>query len=262
MKRAITAGLLAALLSMSAGADDDWYFLLAPYVWFAGAKGELTPAPGISARDVDVSAIEALQDTEASFTLMFQAQKQRHGVLFDVFYSDVLQESSTDAEFAVRYKAALKNTMVTTGYSYELHNSPQSIINIVGGLRYWQVDTRLTLDLDSPQPQNNHNSESWVDPVVGVDTKIRLADSPVYLSGFFGVGGATGGADSFYDVSGHIGIPLTDSLIASLGYRLFDVEYDRNAFVYDIRQEGWVLGLVWILGDPRLGDPRFTAAHR
>lgn len=255
MKRAITLGALAAVLSMSALADDEWHFLLAPYVWFAGAKGELTPAPGISAREVDVSAIEALQDTEASFMLLFQAQKQQHGVLFDVFYSDVLHESQSDVESGLRYDASLKNTMVTTGYTYEAYSASQAIINVVGGMRYWQVDTRLTLGLDSPQREISHNSESWVDPVVGVDAKFRLGDSPAYLSGFLGAGGASGGSDSFYDVSGHIGYPITDSIVASVGYRLFDVDYHRNSFVYDVRQEGWVLGLVWVVGAPRIGAP-------
>jgi hypothetical protein len=256
MKRAITLGAVAAVLSTSVLADDEWHYLLAPYVWFAGAEGELTPAPGIAARDVDVSAIEALRDTEASFMLLFQAQKQQHGVLFDVFYSDVLHESQTDAESGVRYNAALKNTMVTTGYSYEVYGASRAIINVVGGMRYWQVDTRLTLGPDSPQRESSRDAQSWLDPLVGVDAKFRLGESPAYLSGFLGAGGASGGSDRFYDVSGHVGYPITDSIVASVGYRLFDVDYRRNAFVYDVRQEGWVLGLVWIVGAPRMGTPK------
>ena len=42
--------------------------------------------------------------------LLFEAKKQRQGVLFDVFYSDVLQYSDTDAEYGLPYKAALIGT--------------------------------------------------------------------------------------------------------------------------------------------------------
>lgn len=253
MKLAITLGLFASVLSISAGAtDDEWHFLVAPYVWFAGAEGELTPAPGVSQVDVDVSAIDALRDTEASFMLLLEAQKQQQGVLFDVFYSDVLQQSQTNADYGAPYKASLKNTIVTAAYTHELYNSSQAMINVVGGLRYWKVDTQLTLGLASPERESIHNSESWVDPMVGVDIKFRPGDSPVYLSGFLGIGGASGASDSFYDLSGHIGYALTDSIIASVGYRLFDVEYDHDLFVYDVKQKGWVVGLVWVLGTPRL----------
>ncbi|MEZ5069370.1 MAG: hypothetical protein R2847_13255 [Bacteroidia bacterium] len=253
MKHAIILGLVASAASMVAGAaDDEWRFLVAPYVWFAGAEGKLTPAPGISPVDIDASAIDALRDTEASFMLLLQAQKEQHGVLVDVFYSDVLQQSETNSEYGAPYTASLENTMVTTGYTYEWYSSSQAIVNVVGGLRYWRVSTQLTLGQASQQQETLHNSESWVDPVVGLDAKFRPGASPVYLSGFFGVGGASGASDGFYDVSAHIGYALTDSIVASVGYRLFDVDYDHNSFVYDVRQEGWVIGLVWVLGTPRL----------
>ena len=252
---AIIVAVFTSTLPMHSTAADDWQFLLAPYIWFAGAEGQLTPAPGISARDVDVSAIDALRDTEASFMLLFEAKKQQHGVLFDVFYSDVLHDSDTDAEYGVPYNASLKNTMVTAGYTYELYSSPHATISAVGGLRYWNVETHLTLSSGSPEQVSIHNSEAWTDPIVGADTKFRLGDSPVFFSGLFGVGGASGGSDSFYDVSGHIGYRVSDSVVASVGYRLFEVDYKHKDFVYDIKQQGWVIGLVWVLGTPRLVAP-------
>jgi hypothetical protein len=255
MKLAFACGVLASAVPITAAAADDWQFLLAPYVWFAGAEGHLTPAPGVSAREIDVSAIDAMSHTEASFMLLFEAKKQRQGVLFDVFYSDVLQDSDTDAEYGLPYKAALKNSMVTASYTYEVYSSKNAIINIVGGLRYWQVETHLTLSSGSPEQVSIHNSESWIDPVLGVDTKFRLGDSPFYLSGLFGAGGASGGSDGFYDLSGHIGYQIFDTVLASAGYRVFDVDYQQDAFVYDVKQQGWVIGLVWVLGTPRLASP-------
>jgi hypothetical protein len=255
MTLVIILGVLAAMLPMSVRAADDWQFLLAPYVWFAGAEGHLTPAPGFSATGIDVGAIEALQDTEASFMLLFEAKKKQHGLLFDVFYSDVLQESDADSEYGLPYRASLKNTMITTGYTYELYSTAQAMINLVGGLRYWKVDTQLALGTGSAQQTSLHDSESWVDPLVGVDTKFRLDDSPVYLSGFIGAGGASGGSDSFYDMSAHIAYQVTNNMFASAGYRLFDVNYEQDSFVYDVKQQGWVLGLVWVLGTPKLSRP-------
>jgi len=245
---AIILGVFASVLSTSLRAADDWHFLLAPYVWFAGVEGDITTLPGAPASHIDVSATDALKDTEASFMLMFEAKKGRHGMLFDVFYSDVLNESETNTEYELRLNASMQNTMVTAGYIYELHKSQHTEINAFAGLRYWEVDTQLHFRYGSgtPQRMSFHNSESWLDPMAGAEAKIRLGDSPVYLSGFLGAGGASGGSDSFYDVSAHVGYKFTDSIVTSVGYRIFDVDYQDDGFVYDVKQAGWSLGLVWV----------------
>lgn len=257
MNHAITLICLVFLMSTNVQAADDWHFLLAPYVWFAGAEGDLTAVPGQPATGIDVSAIDALEGTEASFMLMFEAKKRRHGFLFDVFYSDVLQENQTTAEGSLNWKASLQETLVTAGYTYELYKTPHAVINVIGGLRYWEVDNSLEFKFSSGSAQdvNVHNSEHWVDPLAGVDAKVRLGDSAAYLACFLGAGGASGGSDSFYDLTATVGYQLTDTIIASVGYRLFDVDYENDSFVYDVKQEGWLLGLVWVFGTNKLARP-------
>jgi hypothetical protein len=31
----------------------------------------------------------------------------------------------------------------------------------------------------------------------------------------------------------------------TLGYRMFDVDYEDDGYVYDVRQQGWQVGLTW-----------------
>lgn len=259
MNLKISLGVLVFVLSVSVHAADDWHFLLSPYLWFAGAKGDLSTIPDAPATGIDVSPIDALNGTEASFMLMFEAKKGRHGVLLDVFYSDVEQEKNSTAEASLNWKAAVKDTFVTAGYTYEIYATSQTVINVIGGLRYWEVDTRLAFGngLGSFEGASIHNSDSWADPLAGVDAKVRLGDSPVYLACFLGGGGASGGSDNFYDLSANVGFQLTDTVITSIGYRLLDVEYEHDSFVYDVKQEGWVLGLVWVFGTNRLARPDY-----
>jgi hypothetical protein len=49
-----------------------------------------------------------------------------------------------------------------------------------------------------------------------------------------------------------VGYAVTNSVVAAIGYRLFNVDYEHNAFVYDVKQQGWMLGLVWVFGTNRL----------
>lgn len=244
-------------MAESVQASDDWSFLVAPYIWFAGIKGDLSTVPGAAATRIDVSPSDALSGTEASFMLMFEAKKRRHGVLLDVFYSDVLQENQSVSSSNLNWKASVKDTLVTAGYTYEIYSTPHTVIDVIGGLRYWEVDTKLSLmtGLDPLEDLTIRNSASWVDPLAGVKAKVRLGDSRFYLACFLGGGGASGGSDSFYDLTANVGYPLTETIVTSIGYRLFDVDYENDAFVYDVKQEGWVLGIVWIFGTNKLARP-------
>jgi hypothetical protein len=112
----------------------------------------------------------------------------------------------------------------------------------------------LTLNKGAPEANSIHNSKAWTDPIAGLDAKFRFGHSAFYASGLAGVGGGGSGSDRFYDLSGHLGYQFSDSVVLSIGYRLFDVDYDKNRFVYDIRQQGWVLGMMWVLGESDLSS--------
>lgn len=236
-------------------AADDWSTLISPYIWFAGMEGDLSVVPGVSAARIDVSPTDALNGTEASFMLMFEARKRRHGVLLDIFYSDVLQENSSTGSGGPEWKASVKDTLVTVGYTYEAYSADNQVVDVIAGFRYWEVDTRFSTRAGHGAPGSTtvHNSKSWLDPAVGVKAKYRLGQSRFYIACFMG-GGAGGGSDSFYDLTANIGYQISDSIVTSIGYRVFDVDYVKDSFVYDVKQEGWLMGLVWILGGNRL-DP-------
>jgi hypothetical protein len=242
--------IASALLSSCAHADDDWSLLLAPYVWFAGAKGDLSVVPDAPATAIDVSASDALNGTEASFMLMLEAKRRRHGIFLDLFYSDVLQENEPLSASSLNWEASVEETLVTAGYTYEMYRSSQVVVDAIGGVRYWEVENTLEFvgGLGALEGFSVRDSESWMDPLVGVKVKVRLPESRVYLAGFLGGGGASAGSDSFYDVSANVGYQFTDSIFASIGYRLFDVDYQSSSFTYKVKQQGWLVGLVWFFG--------------
>jgi hypothetical protein len=150
----------------------------------------------------------------------------------------------------------MKNTMLSSGYTYEVYRSPHTVIDVIGGLRYWEFDTQLTVrsGSGSSKVENIHNSKAWIDPMTGVDAKFRLGNSPVYLAGFLAAGGASGGSEYFYDLSANLGYQIREGVFASVGYRMFDVDYEDDSVTFDVKQEGWVLGLVWVFGTNKLGN--------
>ena len=249
MKKIWTLHALLLCIPICAQAADDWHFRLSPYLWFAGVKGDVSTIPGQPSAPIDVSASDALDDTEESFMLMFEAKKQRHGFFADIFYSDVRQQEELIPAIGLKLKATSKNTMVSGAYQYELYNTQQATVDMFGGLRYWDVDTKLAFGggLGVLEGLSVQNAESWVDPLVGIKARTRLGASRFFVSAFLGGGGgASGGSDNFYDMSVNVGYQWSDAISTSLGYRVFDVDYDHNDFVYDVKQEGWGLGLSWV----------------
>lgn len=249
MRKILTFSLVLFALPAFARNADDWRFRLTPYLWFAGVKGDLSSIPGLPTARIDVSASDALDDAEESFMLIFEAKRRRHGFFADIFYSDVRQKEELVPEIGLRLKATSKNTMFSAAYQYELYNAQEATVDVFGGLRYWDVDTKLVFrgGLGVLEGVSVQNAESWVDPLVGVKARMRLGASRFFLVGFLGGGGGLGsGSDHFYDTSVNVGYQWTDAISTSLGYRIFDVDYDHNSFVYDVKQEGWGLGLSWV----------------
>ena len=52
-------------------------------------------------------------------------------------------------------------------------------------------------------------------------------------------------AEQVYEINANVGYQWTKSIGTTIGYRMFDVDYEKGGFLYDVRQQGWQLGLSW-----------------
>lgn len=217
---------------------DEWNFRLSPYAWFAGFKGDVAGIPGFDPTRVDISPSDALEDSEVALMAMFEAKKNGQGLFVDFMYSDIKSDEAIAGSITLTSRT--KTTIVTGAYLHELYNNEQSVIDAFAGIRYWDIDTHLSLI----GPGIGH-TESWVDPLIGIKGRTSLGDSKYYMSAGAGIGGFGMNSDLFYDVNVNLGYQWSDSIGTTIGYRLYDLDYENDGFVYDVRQEGWVLGLTW-----------------
>jgi hypothetical protein len=238
--------LAPVLMPATASAGDEWQFRITPYLWFAGVKGEASTIPGAPVAPIDVSSSQALEDTEASFMGVFEVKKGKHGGFLDVLYSDVQSDTALiPAPIGLTLRTTSKSTLVTAAYAYELYNRDQGSVDVFGGARYWEVDTQLDFGggLGLLAGRTIRNKEDWVDPLIGIKASSALGGSKFFVSGILGVGGFGVGSDNFYDASADIGYQWNKTIGTTLGYRVFDVKYEDGTFFYDVRQEGWLLGV-------------------
>ena len=81
----------------------------------------------------------------------------------------------------------------------------------------------------------------WVDGLVGVRANYSLTPE-VYLTGWGMVG--AGGANVDWDVAAALGYRINERFSAVAGYRALGVNYRNDGFVFDVVQQGPIMGLI------------------
>jgi hypothetical protein len=231
-------------------ADEEWRFRLSPYIWFAGLKGDVATTPPLPAAPIDISSSDALSDSEASLMIILDAKKQRHGIYADLLYTDIdSDEELIPPPIDLNMTARSKTTIFTLAYQYEFYNQEQVVVDLLAGARYWNIDTELRFrgGLGILAGEKLSEEESWIDPLLGFKARAPLGDSQFYVTGGAGVGGfgVGSGSDLFYDISANVGYQWNKEIGTALGYRIFDVDYEDGDYIYDVKQEGWQVGLTW-----------------
>jgi len=240
----VALALFAPALA-SAAEDEAWKFRLSPYIWFAGIEGDVSPFKNLPSTPIDISASDALDDTDASFMVILDAKKGRHGILADVFYSDV--QSTEKLAPGLNLKSGTKTTMISVAYEYELFRNERGSIDGLAGARWWDIEADLTIKAPDTSLDRikADNSESWVDPLLGLKGFTFLGESQFYLFGSAVYGGFDINAKSLYELSANLGYQWTEAIGTAIGFRRYDLDYDQNDFEYDVRQDGWRVGLTW-----------------
>ena len=229
-------------------ADDSWHYRLTPYAWFAGLKGTVATIPGAPPAPIDISSSEALSDSETSLMLIFDAKRGQHGFFTDFLYSDSRSdEELIPSPINLTLTSRTKTTQFTLAYQYEIFNQEGAVVDLMAGARYWSIDTELTFGngLGLLAGKTISNDESWLDPALGIKGRMPLGDTRFYLEGGAGVGGFGIGSDLFYEVNTSVGYQWNNAIGTALGYRMFDVDYEDDGYLYDVKQQGWQLGLSW-----------------
>ena len=235
--------LAMILVAPTAASAADWEFKLAPYMWFAGLEGDVATIPGVPSAPIDVSPSQAIEDTEAALMLVFEARRGRHGLFADVIYTDVRSEEEVFPNLGISLRSISKSTVLTGAYQYRMVDNSAGNLDLMAGLRYWEVDSFLAFT--GPLETRGRNTEDWVDPFIGLKGYYRFGASKFYASYGAAVGGFDAGSKLFYDLNLNLGYQWTNAIGTVVGYRLFDVDYDESGFLWDVQQAGFGIGLAW-----------------
>jgi len=231
---------------------NEWKFTMAPYLWGAGLSGDI----GLFGQDptnIDIPFSDILKDLDFAGMLVSELNNGTWGVLADVIYVKTTSDTNTFGQIG-NTPAALRVGVETSTFTgtlmgeYRVLSQPNGILDLMAGVRVWNVNNDITARLAAGgQPVgalSGSDGDTWVDPMVGIKGRIDL--TPKWnLSGWGMIGGFGAGSDLTWDVLGAVGYNWTDHFSTRIGYRAIGVDYENDGFVYDTIQHGPIVGILY-----------------
>ena len=216
--------------------EQGWTFSVAPYFWAAGLSGSVSQF-GLPTIDVNANFGDILNNLDFAAMAIGEAR-----IFGDIMYVKLSTGSGTPrGVLATSVDLTSQTFSGLIGAGYSVIQTDQGRLDLVGAMRVWSAKTDISFNGGILDGVSASESATWVDGLVGVRANYSLT-SEYYLTGWGMVG--AGGANVDWDVAAALGYRFNDRVSAVAGYRALGVNYRNDGFVFDVVQQGPILGLV------------------
>ena len=237
-----TAGPGATQTAAQTPDTERWRFSLTPYFWAAGIDGKVATLPGAPTAEVDASFTDIIDQTNGAVMLAAVARRGRFGVLADLTYLDLSDDSGTSGPLFDEVEFESQTLFATIAGFYQVLETERLNLQAVAGTRLWYVDTELHLRGELAANQTFSEDKVWADPIVGVRWQGHLGRK-FYLEGAADVGGFGVASDITWELLGTLAYRFSDSFTMRAGYRHLKVDYEDDGFVWDVELSGPIVGV-------------------
>ena len=237
MKSILKNVALSSLLSTSAvmaqadsgASEEKWDFALAPlYLWSTGMSGSSTM--GDKTSPINIEFKDALDNMDSAFTIHFEANKGKWGILADYMHIGLAPEAEMDGQSVA---------IDVTNNIYEvagIHRpGEQEDLELLFGGRW--LDFKQGVDMG--EGKNTLVDDSWFDAYLGARYIWNVSKNGKFM--FRGDVGA-GESNLVWNSSILFDYRVHDNISLLTGYRWLDYDYDKGEgddyFSYDVRYEG------------------------
>ena len=234
MRRKLKIWIVAVVLLGTVAAqaqDGQWSWKVTPYMWLAGMKGDVGVGPVSSS--LDWSSSDVLNDLSFAAMVSLDANNGTWGVLGDVFYVNL--DDGVDTILG-RIDTGIEQWIVTAVPYYRVLSKEGLTLDLGVGGRY--MDTAV--DLATPIASRSE-SKNWLDPIVLARLRIPITEK--FSLNFTGdIGGFEVDSNFTWQLLAAAGYSVTKQVDLLLGYRHFEVDYEKGDFSYDMATSGFALG--------------------
>nr|WP_299503172.1 hypothetical protein [uncultured Rhizobium sp.] len=221
--------------------ESGWTFSVAPYFWVAGLSGDVGSF-GLPVAHVDASFSDILDHLDFGVMAIGEARYGPYSLFGDVMYTKISGQAGTPrGVLATDVEVSSETFAGLLGAGYSIFEDSSARLDIVGGMRVWSVDNELSFSGGLLDGVSRSDDATWVDGLIGFRGTYSLTPE-IYLTGWGLVG--AGGADLDWDVAGAVGFRFNDAVSAVVGYRALGVDYSNDGFVFDVVQQGPIVGVV------------------
>jgi len=208
------------------------------YGWGSRLEGDvsLAPLPPVS---VSRSFSDTLSSLDFGAMAAYETRGDRWGLLLDLQTVSLSDRASVPVLGATgRIQTDLDGALVAA--SYRLHESNQTYLDLIAGLRYWSIDTDTRIQLppgaELPFPTSARDSRSITTAQLGLKGSWSF-ENAWFLTGWV-MAGAGGNTSLSSDMMVAAGYAFTTRTSLLLGYRRIDIDYDSNRLDMDLRFQG------------------------
>lgn len=224
--------------------EPGWSIAFAPYGWAAGIDGNVASF-GLPAASIDASFSDILDHLDFGAMVVGEVRYDQYGLFTDFAYVRISGSTGTPrGVIASNISLDAETVMFTAAPQVRVLQNERASVDLMAGLRVWSVDTRLSLSGGLLDGRSASDGDTWVDPLIGAKGRFNLTQN-LFVSGWGMVGGFGAASDVMWDVWGGLGYEFTDRVSAVAGYRATGVDYSNDGFLYDVVQQGPVLGAVF-----------------
>lgn len=237
------AAAICMLVFPAAAHAEKWEKAVTLYGWVPGLDASI--ATNYGDLEASPSGGDILKSLDMVFMGTFEAGKGRWRFIKDILYVELSDDRNTP--FGVLFangEIGIKMTAATGYVAYSFFESDRASYELAGGVRYFDLDSRVTLNAGTLPTETARLSDDWFVPVIGIRGNWMLSDK-WSATGFLDYGQSFSGSSETWQVLGTLNYNFNESWSARFGYRFMDVDKDVRGRDVDIGLSGPIVGVTY-----------------
>lgn len=225
--RSVSLALLAVVFTVLAApqakAEKKWDYSIKPYGWYVWFDGS-TGAEGNPPVESDADLWEML---DGFFLIQGEARREKISLLGEFNWISMSDDFGISRDRIDRSSEwELEGYMLALGAGYALYEEAATRFEVIGGVRYWDVDVETEVLRRTVQADT-----TITDVFLGFRFEAPVADR-VSLHGTASVGIA-GDSDEQFDIGAEVRWRWTERTDLALGARYLKLDFEEDAVLVD-----------------------------
>lgn len=220
-------------------------FSFTGYGWASALHGRASTLPPLPAAKVDLSFGDILKDLNGGLMGVTEMRLGDWGFIADAMFSQVTSGAALPGPYFSSVKLRSQTLTLQASVLYRLYSDTTFDLDLGAGLRFWNLDNRLTIGPGALNLAIVHSeAENWLDPVVAARLIARFG-GPWSLTLIGDVGGFDAGSRLTWQALGTVNYRWSENWVLHAGYRALHVDYRKGLFLYDTTMHGPILAATY-----------------